>query len=547
MSPIIKLFSLVFTLSLSINLLSSNIQGLDGAIFVNMSDGRAMLVDDSQVFQRDQGATSVWQNAGTLSIDDKFKVLVLAQNRDDRESRILLWNLWKRNGVLRPSELGDIKNKLITALSKRHYGNVRALFLFYPQLLEIVPAYHVPGLMVWAARENELEILKSLETRLYNKDVEAAFSAAIKARHVDAAKVIVASKKRLLKPSIFNAVISHNLNELFEDLVNSPGADLFKTSILKHAIHAQNLDAFKYFLQHYNMKEVLDALDKYELFFTRLVEVEGKHLRNSAKDRTSLPTELSFRDIIIKAAIRINDTALLSHMLTTPITENYFWLELVFDAVAYQQPDALRLLLDDKRYNEHQDDLLFKCISANNPEAVKIILNKDWENYQLSRNSLTKGATKGLNKIRYLLCLASDKVGLALVFGAYRGHRDVVKLALAHGADPNFMYETYMGFLDIPSETPPLIIAAGAGYTEVVEALLREKRTKKDTVVRALEVAVHYGRTNAVRMLLEDERGDPETCQEQLLVMGISYPELIPLLPKFWLTGEREIKAWEIN
>ena len=101
------------------------------------------------------------------------------------------------------------------------------------------------------------------------------------------------------------------------------------------------------------------------------------------------------------------------------------------------------------------------------------------------------------------------------------GYIDEVKAALKNGADPSIF------------NNEAITIASAAGRTEVVKVLLQDDRVDpSDDDNYAIEIAIKHGHVNVVKALLQDGRADPTADHNYSIFLASSYGriEIVKLL-----------------
>ena len=110
----------------------------------------------------------------------------------------------------------------------------------------------------------------------------------------------------------------------------------------------------------------------------------------------------------------------------------------------------------------------------------------------------------------------------ALSYASDKGHLEVVKVLLAHKADPNVKDTFY--------NATPIVWAAQKGHTEIVRALLDSGAEGKDD---ALEIGAGSGYTEMVKMVLEKGGLKAETLTNSLAAATRNKStEIVELLTK---------------
>lgn len=141
-------------------------------------------------------------------------------------------------------------------------------------------------------------------------------------------------------------------------------------------------------------------------------------------------------------------------------------------------------------------------------------------------DALRRAASAGdVAKVKELLAAGVDANaansygGTALSFAADKGHAEVVKLLLEHGANPNVRDTFY--------EQSPLGWAVDRGHAEVVRALL-EKGAQGEP--EALVRAAGSGDAATVKVILERHKVGPDTLTDALVAAPKDKPEIATLL-----------------
>lgn len=213
------------------------------------------------------------------------------------------------------------------------------------------------------------------------------------------------------------------------------------------------------------------------------------------------------------------------------------WAELAtFEQIikAFEDPDVVRLALTIARlsasFKNARDShasallrILRVVFRKRATEALWMSAGSESNEYDRVQAAITLGADVNETLI---INVDGDYKLTALMMAATRGHEDVVRLLLRHGADPN---------AKITDEKTTLMMAAHVGEEKIVEMLLKAGADPDEACVykrTALLDAANMGFPNVVEVLL-DYGADPDKTGQNgwtALMAATGFPNVVKVL-----------------